>query len=348
MKKLYSIIFTLLFIAIFSYFYSWEFIDFQKNKEEVKTNISLIEEKKQNFSLDKIREIKETEFSYSPSKELLENIVSKMNNSKKRIYLEVYMLTENKLKDALKKAKDKWIDVKVVLEKNPYMAFNINNKTYDFLSKNNINVVWSNLENYALNHSKFIIIDNELVLASWNFTYSTFSKNRDIFLFIKDSEILTLFEKIFELDFKWEKSSPYNDSLVISPDYSRNKIENLFKWAIKNIDMYFPYLADENLKKILFEKVKSWVKVRLIVDKVALKDDSEQIDEFKKAWIEIKDLKKNKVHAKAVLIDQKYLYVWSENFSTNSLDKNRETWILLKNEDIIAKFQELFNNDFEW
>jgi len=57
--------------------------------------------------LDKIREIKETEFSYSPSKELLENIVSKMNNSKKRIYLEVYMLTENKLKDALKKAKDK-------------------------------------------------------------------------------------------------------------------------------------------------------------------------------------------------------------------------------------------------
>jgi len=46
------------------------------------------------------------------------------------------------------------------------MAFNINNKTYDFLSKNNINVVWSNLENYALNHSKFIIIDNELVLAS--------------------------------------------------------------------------------------------------------------------------------------------------------------------------------------
>lgn len=347
MRKIYTTIFTIFFIAIFSYLYSYEFIDFQKSKKEVKANISLIEEKKQDFSLDKIREIKETEFFYSPSKDLLENIVSKMNNSKKRIYLEVYMLTETKLKDALKKAKDRWVEVKVVLEKNPYMAFNINNKTYDFLYKNNINVVWSNLENYALNHSKFIIIDDELVLASWNFTYSTFSKNRDIFLFIKDSEILALFGKTFDLDFKWEKSSPYDDSLVISPDYSRNKIETLFRWATKNIDMYFPYLADESLQGVIFEKVKSWVKIRLIVDKVALKDDSEQIDEFKKAWIEIKDLKKNKVHAKAVLVDQKYLYIWSENFSTNSLDKNRETWILLKNKDIISKFQELFKKDFE-
>lgn len=346
MKKLYSTIFTILFISIFSYFYSNEFIDFQNHKQEVKDNISLIEEKKQDFSLDKIREIKDTDFSYSPSKELLENIVSKMDNSKKRIYLEVYMLTENKLKDALKRAKNRWIDVKVVLEKNPYMAFNINNKTYDFLAKNNVAVVWSNLENYALNHSKFILIDDELVLASWNFTHSTFYFNRDIFLFIKDKAILAIFEKIFDLDFRWEKLSPYDDSLVLSPDYSRNKIETLFKWATKNIDMYFPYLADESLKKILFDKSKAWIKIRIITDKVALKDDSDVIEEFRQAWIEIKALKKDKEHAKAVLVDSKYLYIWSINFSTSSLDKNRETWILLINKDIINNFEELFKKDY--
>lgn len=345
MKKIYTFIFILIFVWFFSYFFWWEFINYQKNKQDFKINQTKIIKQKSNFSLDKIREIKDINFTYSPSKKLLENIIYKIDNSKKRLYIEVYMLTETKLKDAIKRANDRWIDTKVILEKNPYMAYNINNKTYDFLTKNKIKIVWSNLENYALNHSKFIIIDDELILATWNFTHSTFYFNRDIFLFIKDKEIIYLFEKIFDLDFKWIKSTPYNDSLVISPDYSRDKIEKLIIWASDSIDMYFPYLDDENLKKLLFDKATKKVKIRLIMDKRSLKSYGTKIDEWRKNKILIKAIKKETEHAKAILVDKKYLYIWSENFSTNSLDKNRETGILLKNNDIIKSFLELFEKD---
>jgi phosphatidylserine/phosphatidylglycerophosphate/cardiolipin synthase-like enzyme len=53
------------------------------------------------------------------------------------------------------------------------------------------------------------------------------------------------------------------------------------------------------------------------------------------------------MHSKAILIDNKYLFIWSINFSKYSLDKNREIWILLKNWDIISKFKSLFAIDFE-
>jgi phosphatidylserine/phosphatidylglycerophosphate/cardiolipin synthase-like enzyme len=36
--------------------------------------------------------------------------------------------------------------------------------------------------------------------------------------------------------------------------------------------------------------------------------------------------KKFKMHSKAVLVDNKYLFIWSTNFSKPSLDQNREMW----------------------
>ncbi|NCO31543.1 hypothetical protein GW891_01700 [bacterium] len=45
------------------------------------------------------------------------------------------------------------------MEKDPYLAYSINNKTYNEFQKNGIDVVWSNTKNYFLNHTKLILID---------------------------------------------------------------------------------------------------------------------------------------------------------------------------------------------
>jgi phosphatidylserine/phosphatidylglycerophosphate/cardiolipin synthase-like enzyme len=76
------------------------------------------------------------------------------------------MLTEKRILESLKKAKEKNLEIKIILEKNPYNAYNINNKSYDFLKNLNIEVVRSNPKNYALNHSKIIIIDEEVIIST--------------------------------------------------------------------------------------------------------------------------------------------------------------------------------------
>jgi hypothetical protein len=52
------------------------------------------------------------------------------------------------------------------MEKNVYMANTINKKTYDEFIKNNIEIIWSDSTDYALNHSKFLIIDDEFILST--------------------------------------------------------------------------------------------------------------------------------------------------------------------------------------
>ena len=132
----------------------------------------------------------------------------------------------------------------------------------------------------------------------------------------------------------------------MSPSYSRDKFKILFEWANSKIDMYFQYLQDEKLEKLLIDKAKTWVKIRVVVSENFYNSKKEKIKYLEKNNINIKPLLKTKMHSKAILIDDKYLFIWSVNFSSYSLDKNRETGLIFTNKNIITKFSELFEKDF--
>lgn len=349
-KDLHKVISGALFVLFFSIFWFlfWdEYIDFHEQKTEIENQNNITTDKFRDFSLDKIKDFWEIELFINPQKELLNKITESIDNSKQRVYLEVYIFTEKRIRKALIDAHKRWIDVKVLLEKNPYMAYNLNNKAYDELKKAWVDVKWSNSKNYSLNHSKFLIFDDKVVISTWNYSYSTFAYNRDFFLFIDDKSFLKDMENIFLNDFAWNKVSFYNHNLVLSPTYSRFKIENLINSSKENIKMYFPYIKDEKLEKLIIKKAKEGIKIDLIVSKSMLEDNKEKFEEIKKNWINIKSLKKPKLHSKSILVDSKYLYIWSINFSNYSIDKNREVWVILKDKIIIEKFINLFLEDIK-
>jgi len=346
LKKNFSIIFFTIFILIFSYFFWWDYKEFYEKQESKLLEQVELKQSLETFSLDKIRELEYSKIYYTPYKWLLDKIVNKIRKSKKRVYVEVYMLTETRIKNALIKANKRWIDVKVILEKNPYMAAWINNKHFDFLKKSWVNVVWSNTSNFSLNHAKFFIIDDFIIDSTGNFTYSTFAFNRDFFIFIEDKILLWKFLSIFKNDFSWNKKMIYETNLVLSPNYSRMKFEKLFENAKNEINMYFQYFSDKKLEKLLIKKAKSWVIINAVVSKEFYKNKQEKVKYLEKNWINIKYLEKYKMHSKAILIDKKYLFLWSINFSNYSLDANREVWILLINKKNIENFLKIFNKDF--
>lgn len=146
---------------------------------------------------------------YTPDEKVIEKIVTKIENAKDKIYIEIYMLSETRILNAIKKKKDenKNIEIKIILEKNPYIATNFNNKAYDFLTKNNINTVWSNPDNFSLNHTKLIIIDDEAIISTWNLTYSSFKYNREFFIFTQDKNIIQSLKTIFLNDYFFRKYS---------------------------------------------------------------------------------------------------------------------------------------------
>jgi phosphatidylserine/phosphatidylglycerophosphate/cardiolipin synthase-like enzyme len=105
--------------------------------------------------------------------------------------------------------------------------------------------------------------------------------------------------------------------------------------------MYIPSIWDKFLEKIIKLKKKN-IDIEIIFWN--RETNLENIEKLKKASIKVKI--KDNIHAKAFLIDEKILFIGSINFNINSITKNREMWILLKNPEIIKKFLEIFDRDF--
>ncbi|MFC1797735.1 hypothetical protein ACFLY2_00700 [Patescibacteria group bacterium] len=103
-NKLITIIFTVIFITVFSYFNFSEYKEFHQNKINLEKQQSELNEKINSFELGKIKELKNIQFYYTPDKKLLTHIVSKIGEAKKEIFLETYMLTEKRIQEALVKA----------------------------------------------------------------------------------------------------------------------------------------------------------------------------------------------------------------------------------------------------
>lgn len=357
-KKIFPLLFMIVFIWVYSYFNGWEFLAHQEKNESISEQKVVTQWKLEDFSLEKIRELEDTEFYYTPYTWLLTKIVDKINDSKEKVYVEVYMLTETRIKAALIKAKARWVDVRVILEHSPYMAVTLNQKHFKELDEKWVDIVWSNPKNYALNHSKIMIVDDELILSTGNFTYSTFAHNRDLFLITKDENMVSIYTEVFLKDYEWEEFQIYDDNIILSPYSSRSKLSTMIEWAEYNIKMYAQYLKDEKLFSVLKKTAESWVSVEIVLSKnwytdyieknniCWVQEGDRQCDEFvHKNMIVSATTSKDKMHSKALLVDGKYLFIWSTNISTSSLDKNREMWILLSNTDIINKFVKVFEWD---
>ncbi|MDD5213529.1 MAG: phosphatidylserine/phosphatidylglycerophosphate/cardiolipin synthase family protein [Candidatus Gracilibacteria bacterium] len=343
MKKIISLI--LLFSLLSC---SNNYTNFHENKDNFDVNKTEIKENLSNFSLSNLREFESIEISATPDKKLLKEIVKKIDEAKARIFVEVYIFTEKDLQKALVRAKKRGIDVKVIMEKNVYKAGNLNKKTSDNFAKNNIETVWASDTNFALTHTKMMIIDDARIISTGNYSYSTFSKNREFFIFVKDEKLLGNLLNIFNADFTYKKEIIYDENLILSPYYTREKFDILLKSAKKSIKMYIQNFGDTDILEILKSKQKEGIDIEIIMpDLKALPANKEEIVELDKAGIKYKLLKSPYIHAKGILVDDKYLYLGSVNMSYYSIEKNREIGLLIKEQKIISKFNEVFSLDFK-
>jgi len=106
-NKIISIFFTVIFITVFSIFNFDEYKNFHQHKNEIIEKQNILNQNIKDFNVERIKELKNIELYNTPNKELLTKIVNIIENSKKEIFIEVYMLTEKRIQKALQKAHKK-------------------------------------------------------------------------------------------------------------------------------------------------------------------------------------------------------------------------------------------------
>lgn len=153
------------------------------------------------FSPDPVAESSESVF-VTPSPDALKRLVSLIKSARSELLLNVYLLTEPSVVDALVAAKKRGVDVKVVLEKDPYRLPGANRKARDRLLSAGVDV-FSSKDAFAFVHAKYAVADGaNYVFSTGNYTKSTFAKNREFFVFGSDSGSAAFLRSVFLADFR--------------------------------------------------------------------------------------------------------------------------------------------------
>lgn len=134
-----------------------------------------------------------------------------IRNAKTSIHCELFFLTDWSILKALVEAKERGVDVKVLLNPSQIGDTRHNEKAADQLRKAGCEVLWfkPNEETGSKLHAKVGIFDGEeVILGSANWTGNGLTWNREANVDIVDKEVAGYYENMFKTDFKKGLKNP--------------------------------------------------------------------------------------------------------------------------------------------
>lgn len=196
------------------------------------------------FALSACSLINNDKVAFSPSSKCENLIIKQINNSKYTIDVVVYAINNNNIVNALKKAHQKGVTVRILTDK--LQASHKSSKVIDLYNAGlNIRVH----SKHKIEHNKFAIFDKNTVLTgSYNWTNAATSRNSEnCYLIVENKDIVeeynSRFSYLWQINTKkkseqWFKkkmeSKQYNDGKIISAEQQKD-IQNTLE---KSIDRY--------------------------------------------------------------------------------------------------------------
>ncbi|MEM1677019.1 MAG: phospholipase D family protein, partial [Nitrososphaerota archaeon] len=130
---------------------------------------------------------------FSATEDCLSKLIYWINRANRSIHVMIYSFTEEKISEALVRARNKGVSVEVVFEKDQVNQYS----EYDKLRESNVKVYLDG-NRYTMHHKVMIIDSYIVVTGSYNWSYSAEHRNDENFVIIKSERIGALFEKEFE------------------------------------------------------------------------------------------------------------------------------------------------------
>jgi phosphatidylserine/phosphatidylglycerophosphate/cardiolipin synthase-like enzyme len=283
-------------------------------------------------------------------------ILDALNAAQTSIDLTIYLLSDREVIAALKNAVPRGVVVRVMLEPNPCCA-NDNapqRALFSELQDARIQVQWTN-PSFRLTHAKFAVVDGTAgIIMSQNLTKTSFTFNREASIIDRDADDVTALAKLFTADWGRTVYTPSDPDLVIANLDARQKLLALISGATKSLMIESEEMQDAAVLDALIAAQKRGVSVRFIgVAPVTATSGSPQPDEnapgrkrLVSGGVGVRVLASPYVHTKTIVADNSVAFVGSENFSTASLDTNREVGLMTTDMAVITRLTTVFTKDW--
>jgi cardiolipin synthase len=184
-------------------------------------------------------------------------------------------------------------------------------------------------------HGKMVIIDCKILhIYGFNFTGLDMEKSRSFGIVTKNEKLVAEAQKLFTADFDRLPYTPGNERLVVSPENARERLARFLRGARRQLLIYDPKVSDDAMLRILTEKKKKGVDIR-VIGKVESK------------W----DLKCDKypgkrLHIRAIIRDGKRAFLGSQSLRRVELEKRREVGVIITDERVVDEMVEIFEDDW--
>jgi len=273
-----------------------------------------------------------------------------MGHARHSIDVTMYEFTDTKAEHDLAAAARHGVRVKVVLDQREQST---NSGAYHYLSGHGVKVTWSS-PRYEYTHQKTIVVDGHTALImTANLTSQYYPTSRDFLIEDTRNADVSAIVKVFKADFAHQPVAPGDGrDLVWSPTSAQDRLLALIGGARKSLRIYSEEMGDSTIEDALIKAAHRGVDVRVCGENSGGEYDSD-FARLSRAGVKISYYSSSHgfyIHGKVVEADygakHAKVFIGSENFSSTSLNRNRELGVITSDDAVMSSVARTFAADF--
>ena len=272
-----------------------------------------------------------------------------VNSATSSINVTIYELKDTTLVNDLVAREKAGVTVRVILDQ---AQKSYDTAAYTALTAGGVGVVYSSTS-FTYTHQKTITVDSrESYISTGNFDTTYYATSRDYGVFDTNSADVSAITAVFNADYAHTSITPSDGTdLVWSPTDSQTQLAALINGATRSLDVEQEEFSDTTLVNDLVAAAKRGVTVRVVLETPS--DYSSEVSEVENAGGKVTGYTSSTgfyIHAKTIIADygtaSAKAFAGSENFSSNSLNDNRELGLITTDSGVVSGLESTFDGDF--
>ena len=184
-------------------------------------------------------------------------------------------------------------------------------------------------------HNKFMIVDGRtLYVLGFNYTHLDIDRSRSFGVTTTNRRLVNEATRLFEADFNRQPYEPGLKTFLVSPENSRTELAALLRGTKKQLLIYDVRISDNAMIKILKERAKAGVEIRMMgrLEKLDLEASVEKFP--------------GKLHARVIIQDGRKAFLGSQSLRRLELDGRREVGVIITDPKILRQLISTFESDW--
>jgi cardiolipin synthase A/B len=184
-------------------------------------------------------------------------------------------------------------------------------------------------------HDKYILIDRRvLCMLSFNFTHLDIARSRGFGIVTTDARWVREAARLFRADCTRTTYAPKTETFVVSPASSRQVLGTFLKRAKTQLLIYDPKISDKEMLRILQERAKAGVEIRVIGSVAG------------RAQFDVQRLAGMRLHTRTIIRDRRQAFIGSQSLRVAELDSRRELGLIVQDAKAVKTLIETFESDW--